>query len=271
MRRTWRRNSATVNRPPSTSALRTTGWRLNASSAGPVVAHTKSGPRMPASQKSRSRSVTFSRISTSTVPSQPGTDQIGEWRTASLCCVLQVLNAFRHHGVYRVQNTSPRNCSVVAGRRARVCGTPMRNRQPSSSMLFPASVRTRGASSAGTQAQPEADALAEHVAAGRSRRAADGVQADGGVAVHPAVAFSLESAGDGAEQRVAVVRRHFSADDAEQNVQCPRHDPPSLHPTKSTVGSESPAESETDRSVGIDANHSRGTCLGRGSRATARC
>ena len=53
-------------------AFLTTGCLLKASSAGPVAAHTKSGPRIPASQKSRSCCVIFSRISLSTVLSQPG-------------------------------------------------------------------------------------------------------------------------------------------------------------------------------------------------------
>ena len=53
-------------------AFLTAGYLLNASSAGPVAAHTKSGPRMPASQKSRSFPEMFSRISPRTLLSQPG-------------------------------------------------------------------------------------------------------------------------------------------------------------------------------------------------------
>ena len=45
------------------SAFLTTGCLLKASSAGPVAAHTKSGPRMPASQKSWSCFVMFVRMS----------------------------------------------------------------------------------------------------------------------------------------------------------------------------------------------------------------
>ena len=53
-------------------AFLTTGCLLNASSAGPVAAQTKSGPLIPASQKSRSCWVMFSRISLRTAASQPG-------------------------------------------------------------------------------------------------------------------------------------------------------------------------------------------------------
>ena len=49
-RRTCRRNSATVISLPGSFAFLTTGCWLYASSAGPVAAQTKSGPRMPASQ-----------------------------------------------------------------------------------------------------------------------------------------------------------------------------------------------------------------------------
>ena len=50
----------------------TDGYLLNDSNAGPVAAQTKSGPLMPASQKSRRRSVMFVRICASTRASQPG-------------------------------------------------------------------------------------------------------------------------------------------------------------------------------------------------------
>ena len=70
-RRTSRRNSDTVICEPAASAFFTTGYFANASSAGPVAAHTKSGPRMPATQKSRSCCVMFARISASTAVSQP--------------------------------------------------------------------------------------------------------------------------------------------------------------------------------------------------------
>ena len=53
-------------------AFFTTGYLLNASRAGPVAAHTKSGPRMPASQKSRSLPVMFARMSSRTLLSHPG-------------------------------------------------------------------------------------------------------------------------------------------------------------------------------------------------------
>src|SRR3972149_98258 len=72
MRRTARRNSDTDIVSPGSLAFLTTGCLLYASSAGPVAAHTKSGPRMPASQKSRRRSAIFSRISSRTRLSQPG-------------------------------------------------------------------------------------------------------------------------------------------------------------------------------------------------------
>ena len=65
MRRTWRWNSATVSTLPGASVRFTTGCLLKASSAGPVAAHTKSGPRMFASQKSRSLVVMLACISRS--------------------------------------------------------------------------------------------------------------------------------------------------------------------------------------------------------------
>ena len=83
MRRTWHRNSATLSRSSARSAFLTTGCRLNASSTGPVAAHTKSGPRMPASQKSRRRSTMCSCISASTLPSQPGRAVAGRFLQTS--------------------------------------------------------------------------------------------------------------------------------------------------------------------------------------------
>src|SRR5205807_10517209 len=70
-RRTWPRNSETRKTCPGSSAFLTTGCLLYASKAGPVADHTKSGPRIPASQKSRSFCVIFSCISSSTRLSHP--------------------------------------------------------------------------------------------------------------------------------------------------------------------------------------------------------
>src|SRR5260370_23530195 len=72
MRRTCRRNSVTLIVFPGSLAFLTIGCLLYASSAGPVAAHTKSGPRIPASQKPRRRWRTLERISSSTLLSHPG-------------------------------------------------------------------------------------------------------------------------------------------------------------------------------------------------------
>src|SRR5271157_568078 len=71
IRRTLFRNSAMVIVAPGTSAFLTSGCLLNASKAGPVAAHTKSGPRMPSRQKVAKWVVMFSRISFRTFVSHP--------------------------------------------------------------------------------------------------------------------------------------------------------------------------------------------------------
>jgi len=72
IRRTCRRNSDTVMSRSGWLAFFTTGCLLYASRAGPVAAQTKSGPRIPASQKSRNLRPMLSRIPSSTRVSQPG-------------------------------------------------------------------------------------------------------------------------------------------------------------------------------------------------------
>src|SRR5207244_2552628 len=61
----------------------TTGWRLYASRAGPVAAHTKSGPRIPASQYSRRQTLMLVRMSSNTRLSQPGRASSGRSRQTS--------------------------------------------------------------------------------------------------------------------------------------------------------------------------------------------